>query len=147
MEQMKYEMRLVYAILNGAISDVLRKLFEKNFASFQVELSSDEWTVLNVLWHGEGATQMQLCNAILKDKPTMSKLLASMERKELVSRRNSIADHRKKYVYLTQKSRNMREKCSFIANKTLKQALRGLNVEELLTAQDVFRTILNNSKT
>ena len=87
MEQMKYEMRLVYAILNGAISDVLRKLFEKNFASYQVELSSDEWTVLNVLWHGEGATQMQLCNAILKDKPTMSKLLASMERKELVSRR------------------------------------------------------------
>ena len=98
MEQMKYEMRLVYAILNGAISDVLRKLFEKNFASYQVELSSDEWTVLNVLWHGEGATQMQLCNAILKDKPTMSKLLARMERKGLGSRRDSIADHRKKYV-------------------------------------------------
>lgn len=146
MEQMKYEMRLIYAILNGSISDVLKDIFEQNFKSYHVELNSDEWIVLNILWHGEGLTQMQLCNATMKDKPTISKLLASMERKGLVARRNSIADHRKKYVYLTQESLNMREKCSFIANKTLKQALRGLNVEELRTAQDVFRTILNNSK-
>ena len=42
--------------------------------------------------------------------------------------------------------KKLEEKARFIANKTLKEALHGLTLEELRISQEVLRKIFNNTK-
>ena len=42
--------------------------------------------------------------------------------------------------------RKLEEKARFIANKTLKEALHGLTLEELRISQEVLRKIFTNTK-
>ena len=46
----------------------------------------------------------------------------------------------------TKTGRELEEKARFIANKTLKEALQGLTLEELKVSQDVLRKIFTNTK-
>ena len=49
-------------------------------------------------------------------------------------------------IRLTGRGRQLEDKARFIADKTLKEALRGLSQEELNTCQETLRIIFNNSK-
>jgi ribosomal protein S18 len=48
--------------------------------------------------------------------------------------------------FLNEQGKKLEEKARFIANKTLKEALHGLTLEELRISQEVLRKIFNNTK-
>lgn len=146
MEQIKYDMRIIYAILGSRISYQLNSRFKHNFELYDVDLNPDMWMVLMRLWEQDGQTQQELCNATLKDRPTMSRLIDSMERNRLVERSSTEEDQRAKRIWLTPEGKAIEGKARFVGNKTLKEALRGLSQEELNTCQETLRIIFNNSK-
>ena len=94
----------------------------------------------------DGVTQQELCNATFKDKPSMTRLIDNMERLNLVVRISGKTDRRINLIHLTKTGRDLEEKSRFIANKTLKEALRGLSVEELSISQEVLRKVFLNTK-
>ena len=75
----------------------------------------------------------------------MTRLLDSMERQELILRVPSKEDKRVKYIKLTRLGREIAEKAQFIANRTLKAALRGLSMEEIKVCQEAMRIIFSNA--
>lgn len=139
-------MRLIFAILGGRVSSSLNARFCKNFQEYNVPITSDEWAVLYCLWEQDGLTQQQLCKITLNDKITISRLVDRMEADGLVERRTCETDKRSKRVCLTQHGIDIQEKASFVANKTLKQVLRGLADDELRTCQEALRIVLGNSR-
>ena len=83
-EQFNFDIRLIFAILNGKVSAAINRKLYRNFRQNGLEISPEQWTVLIFLWEKDGVTQQELCNATFKDKPSMTRLIDNMERQHLV---------------------------------------------------------------
>lgn len=145
MENIFFDIRLIFAILNGKVSTAISRSLIDHFNEAKVELTPDQWTVLMHLDTQNSVTQQDLCNAIFKHKPSMTRLIDSMEEKGLVTRREDKTDRRKKIVSLTGLGREVLDRSQKIANITLRKALTGIPVEDLRIAQDVLKTIFKNT--
>ncbi len=145
-EQFNFDIQLIFAILNGKVSAAINRKLIRNFRTNGIEITPEQWTVLLYLWEKDGVTQQELCNATFKDKPSMTRLIDNMERQQLVIRTSDKKDRRINKIHLTQAGKNLEEKARFIANKTLKEALQGLTLEELKISQEVLRKIFNNTQ-
>ena len=74
-EQFNFDIRLIFAILNGKVSAAINRKLYRNFRQNGLEISPEQWTVLIFLWEKDGVTQQELCNATFKDKPSMTRLI------------------------------------------------------------------------
>lgn len=145
-EQFNFDIQLIFAILNGKVSAAINRKLSRNFRLNDMEITPEQWTVLLYLWEKDGVTQQELCNATFKDKPSMTRLIDNMERQHLVIRVPDKRDRRTNKIHLTENGKKLEEKSRFIANKTLKEALHGLTLEELRISQEVLRKIFTNTK-
>ena len=98
------------------------------------------------LWEKDGVTQQELCNATFKDKPSMTRLIDNMEKIHLVVRISDKSDRRINLIHLTKIGKELEERTRFVANRTLKEALYGLSIEELRVSQNVLRKTFMNTK-
>lgn len=146
-ESFNFDIQLIFAILNGKVSAAINRKLYLNFRRYDVNITPEQWTILLYLWEKDGVTQQELCNATFKDKPSMTRLIDNMESLNYVVRISCKTDRRINLIYLTKTGKNMEEKARFIANKTLKEALRGLTIEELSVSQEVLRKVFLNAKT
>lgn len=145
-ELFNFDIKLIFAILNGKVSAAINRKLSRNFRQYNVDITPEQWTVLLYLWKKDGVTQQELCNATFKDKPSMTRLIDNMEKVNLVVRIASKTDRRTNLIHLTKKGRDLEEKSRYIANKTLIEALRGLSIEELSISQEVLRKVFSNTK-
>ena len=145
-EQFNFDIRLIFAILNGKVSAAINRKLHRNFRQAGLEISPEQWTVLIFLWEKDGVTQQELCNATFKDKPSMTRLIDNMERQHLVVRISDKKDRRTNMIHLTRTGKSLEEKARHIANETLIQALEGVTPENLKISQEVLRTIFFNAK-
>ena len=145
-EQFDFDIKLIFAILNGKVSAAINRKLYRNFRQNGLEITPEQWTVLIFLWEKDGVTQQELCNATFKDKPSMTRLIDNMERQHLVVRISDKADRRINLIHLTKTGKDMEEKARAISAQTLKEALNGVTLEELRISQDVLRKIFFNTK-
>ena len=146
MEQFKFDIQLIFAILNGKVSTAINRKLHRNFRLNGIEISPEQWTILLSLWEKDGVTQQDLCNATFKDKPSMTRLIDNMERQHLVVRISDKRDKRTNLVHLTKTGRELEDKAFIVANQTLKEALNGVPMEDLKIGQEVLRKIFMNTK-
>lgn len=145
-EQFKFDINLIFAILNGKVSAAINRKLLRNFRSANIDITPEQWTVLIFLWKKDGITQQELCNATFKDKPSMTRLIDNMERQHLVVRISDKKDRRTNLVYLTKNGKELEERSFIIATQTLKEALHDISYEELKISQEVLRKIFYNTK-
>lgn len=146
MEQFNYDISLIFAILNGKVSSAINRKLYRNFKTAGLEVTPEQWTILVYLSDQDGVSQQELCNAIYKDKPSMTRLIDNMERQEWVARVMNKQDRRTNHIYLTRYGREVANRTRLIALRTLREALQGLTIEELNVSQEVLRKIFSNAK-
>lgn len=49
-EQFNFDIRLIFAILNGKVSAAINRKLYRNFRQNGLEISPEQWTVLIFLW-------------------------------------------------------------------------------------------------
>jgi DNA-binding MarR family transcriptional regulator len=145
-ERFNFDIRLIFAILNGKVSAAINRKLHRNFRQGGLEISPEQWTVLIYLWEQDGVTQQELCNATFKDKPSMTRLINNMERQHLVVRISDKVDRRTNRIHLTKDGKAIEEKARLIANHTLKEALAGVTLDELGVGQEMLRKVFFNTK-
>lgn len=145
-EQFDFDVRLIFAILNGKVSAAINRKLYRNFRQNGLDISPEQWTVLLFLWEKDGVTQQELCNATFKDKPSMTRLIDNMERLHLVVRISDKKDRRTNLIHLTKDGKDIENKARLLANLTLKEALQGITIDELKVSQEVLRKIFHNTK-
>ena len=145
-EQFNFDIRLIFAILNGKVSAAINRKLVRNFRHSGIDITPEQWTVLLFLWEKDGVTQQELCNATFKDKPSMTRLIDNMERQHLVVRIANKEDRRTNLIHLTKTGKDLETNARLIANRTLIEALQGLTLEELNVSQEVLRKIFTNIK-
>jgi DNA-binding MarR family transcriptional regulator len=136
--------RLVFALMNGKASAMIKRKLNEDFRKAGLELSSDQGDVLLAISMRDTATQQQLCEATSVSKTTMTRLLDNLEERGIVKRDKSRVDWRSNYVRITRYGETVRDKAKYTAVQTLKDCLRGLSRKDILTAQRSLQRVMDN---
>lgn len=138
------DINMVFAILNGRVSSSINKSLATEFKASGIDLTPEGWTVMIFLWEKDGVSQQALCNATYRDKPGMTRLLDTLEKKHLVVRVTDRNDKRSKLIFLTNEGREIEKKAREATQRTLSYALKGLDSDELIISQEVLKRVFKN---
>ncbi len=83
-------------------SRLLRQHFLSLASEAGVELTPEQFFVLNKLRRRDGRSQVELADPALGDRPNVTRIVALLQRRELVERRADPQDGRIRRVFLTE---------------------------------------------
>ena len=138
-------------ILDNALAYWVHRVYQATrnatFQSFRAEgeeVTPEQWIVLVRLWEQDGRTQTELGESTYRDRPTMSRILAGMEKRGLV-RRKTDPDHARIWrVHLTPRGRALREELVPRARELVERSLRGIPARDLEITRATLRRIFEN---
>ena len=143
-EQFDFDVTLIFAVLNGRVSAAINRRLVMDFNEKGIDISPEQLTVLSLLWKKDRVTQQELCNITFKDKPNMTRLIDSLEKKGLAKRITDENDKRNNLILLTPDGKAIEEKAFLVANATMRKALVNVTPQELAIGQDLLKKIFNN---
>jgi MarR family transcriptional regulator, organic hydroperoxide resistance regulator len=117
-------------------------LFSEDVAPLGVTLPM--WRVLTELWQSGDHRLGELAERTSIDLSTLSRLIASMQRKQLVTRRRSGLDRRALSLTLTEKGLKLAERVTPYAHYYENLAMKGLTPSEIIILKDLLSRIFNN---
>jgi len=109
------------------------------------DLSVTMWRVLAVLWHRGELKVSDLMVDTSIEQSTLSRLLVTMEKRELVTRERSAADARTVLVNLTPTGRKVTKELIPFALRNERIALRGFAPEEVETLYAMLSRVYENA--
>jgi len=136
----------VFSILTGKISSAINKTFLRAFANEGIEISTEQWSVLACLWKKDKVTQQELCDLTSKDKPSMTRLIDKLEKRNLVTRVSDHNDRRTNLIHLTDAGNTLKQKATEIVQQVATRTLDHISDEELNTVRTVLKKIMTNLK-
>lgn len=78
-----------------------RQSLQRVLKDNNVDMTFEMLQIMSSLWHEQGISQQALAEKTAKDKACMTNLLANLEKKNWIIRKESPADRRNRLVYLT----------------------------------------------
>lgn len=125
-------------------SKAFREKLNRNFAKAGHDVTSEQWRIIRCLWHKDGQRQQDLANVFHKDKTAITRILDSMEKRDLVVRIPDRLDRRQNLIYLTNKGKRLQEELMRIFLKTSLDAQEDIEPGQLEIFRDVLAKIHHN---
>jgi DNA-binding MarR family transcriptional regulator len=126
------------------LAQLIRSRSYREFNQHGLEITPEQWIVLVRLWQKDGRTVSELSESTLRDRPTMSRILDTMEASGLVRREPDPDDARSRFVSLTREGKTLRKKLLPIAKALVAELERGIPEEELLLTRHTLRRMFRN---
>ncbi|MDF3066981.1 MAG: Transcriptional regulator, MarR family [Polyangiaceae bacterium] len=140
----RVDLKRALPFLVHACYQQLRSLTYKEFLQHGLELTPEQWVVLVQLWQKDGQSQSALGELTLRDKPTVSRILDTMERSGLINRQPDEADARTKLVKLTRAGKSLEPKLVPVAKQLVARLERGISESDLETTHRTLSRMLEN---
>ena len=83
----------------------MKQFFQRELANAGVEITIDQWVILQELDREDGQSQLALANSCFKDAPTVTRIIDLLVKKGLVKRHQDEQDRRRFQVKLTKAGR------------------------------------------
>jgi len=116
-------------------------LVQKAFQENGLDLSKEQWSVLKRLHVNDGQSQNDLAFITHRDKTSMTRLVNSMESKNLVVRKSDENDRRVNRIFLTDYGKEVIEKVQPIMYDLIPSVQESLNEEELEALITVLKKV------
>lgn len=136
----------IFSILSGKISGLISRAFFKGFSSEGIDITPEQWSILSCLWENDKVIQQVICDLTEKDKPSVTRLINKLEKKELVKRVSDPSDGRNNLIHLTPKGIALKQKTTDIVHEIVNHSLEGISDSELSIAKNVLLQIMWNLK-
>jgi DNA-binding MarR family transcriptional regulator len=111
------------------------------------DVTPEMWTVLIRLMARDGQSQSELAAATYRDRPNMTRILAGLESRGLVTRRPDAEDRRLTHVYLTPEARGLIAATTPVATRARDRMYAGLSRKQLADLRAALRRIESNAVT
>ena len=122
----------------------IRSATYKEFLGHGLELTPEQWIVLVQLWEKDGQSQSALSERTLRDRPTMSRILDTMEKSGLVQRCVDAQDARSRLVKLTRTGKGLQAKLVPVAKQLVARLERDIPERDLETTHRTLARMLEN---
>lgn len=134
----------LFDILVGKVSMAINRTFLRTFSTEGMSITIEQWSVLACLWKKDKVTQQTLCNLTSKDKPSMTRLIDKLEKRNLVTRVSDHNDRRINLIHLTDSGMALKQKATDLVQKNAAKTLSNIAEEELKISRIVLKRIMAN---
>ncbi len=128
------------AFVSNSMRNSVTKIFNENGH----DITHAQWSILMMLWIKDGCQQQELTKMIYKEKTTVTRLIDTLEKKDLLVRVPDRNNKRNKFIYLTNKGKELRSKLTPLVLNLNKKASLGFTENELETLKSYLRRIYEN---
>jgi DNA-binding MarR family transcriptional regulator len=104
-----------------------------------IDIGFSGWIVLSRLWEEDGLSQQEISDRSGVAKPNISTYIDNLERGNYVVRVDDPADRRNYKIYMTQKSKKLKEKCQALGKQTNDETMQNLTTVERETLLKLLR--------
>lgn len=111
-----------------------------------LDLTPEQWFVLNKLRHRDGQSQVELGESIFADRPNMTRILQGLERREYVRRGRDEEDARRHVVRLTKAGRAAHDRFAAKVPEERARLFAGVSDADLERVAEVLGRIEDNVK-
>lgn len=118
----------------------------QQFKNHDIPLTPKQWILLRYLIQDDGRDQKHLALITERDKTSLTRLISSMEKKELVMRKANPLDKRSNKIYITEKGIKAYETAMPIVNDARQLFEEGLDRGEIETATRTIRKLHDHLK-
>jgi DNA-binding MarR family transcriptional regulator len=119
-----------YGFLIEVTSKKIKKTLQREFTSQGLDLTVDQWVVLDYLRKHDGISQNILAEKIFKDAPTLTRIVDLLAKKELIQRNSDDQDRRKFKLFLKEAGHEMIKKALPIVLETRTNGWEGLSTAD-----------------
>ena len=131
-------------MLIGQVHRLSTKRFVQNSHNSGLDISMDQWIVLGPIWENDGVSHKEISEYCLKDKTSVTKIIDTLEKKNLVVRVSDQLDHRVKRVVLSNKGKELFLQAIPIMELTRDQLREGITEQDIESLRSVLIKIYNN---
>lgn len=127
-------------ILNCRLKKYLAEVFKKN----NVNLTAEQYLVMDTLWNEGTLTQQAISFIIQKDKNSVTQFIDNLEKKGLVTRSAAKEDRRVNNIVVTAEGMALKDSTKQLAIDTMEKAIDGIGEQDLQTFVTVLKKICSN---
>ena len=127
-------------ILNCKLKKHLAEVFKKN----GVNLTGEQYLVMDTLWNEGTLTQQAIAFILQKDKNSVTQFIDNLEKKGLVTRSVAKQDRRVNNIMLTSEGMALKDSTKQLAINTMNELVDGIPEQDLNTFVSVLKQICDN---
>lgn len=143
-EQKEYILEESLSHLVNIADKMMKATLAKALHSEGFEITPEQYSILLSLWSKNGQCQYELASCQGKDRASITRLIDSMEKENMVVRIPSENDRRIKLVYLTNKAKNLKPSLIDVATKATSHATENIPSEKIQETKELFKQIIEN---
>ncbi len=136
------QQNIVY--LCAEFSHMFRLALTEAFRRHNLEITTEQFAVLVVLWYQDGIAQKEIGRQLNRDKTTLTRVIANMEEKGLVRQKTDAQDNRSKLVYLARKGKALQQLSLTVSGNLYLGALRQVPEAKLAAAVSAVSQMMEN---
>ncbi len=128
----------------GKTNKLLHFYINEKFKLAGVDLRKEQAILLNLIHSNDGLIQNELCFFTNRDKTSLTRLIQSLEKKELILRKPLASDKRKNQVFLTEAGSILMKKIIPILKNAILELEEGITKEEKELVKRILAKMKNN---
>ena len=133
----------VYQIYYSA--RVIQYTWKREILKNNLELSLGQWIAMNKLYHKEEMFQSEFVNDVFDDRPSVARMIASLQKKGLITKEQDTFDKRKYRIRLTPEGIEVHHKLSDIIKKDRKKLYKGLTEKDYDALKEILGKLNRNA--
>ena len=122
----------------------LKKHIAEVFRNNNVNMTPEQYLVMDALWNEGTLTQQAIAYIIQKDKNSVTQFIDNLEKKGLVTRMVAKEDRRVNNIVVTEEGMALKDSTKQLAIDTMNKILEGISEEELQTFVKVLKQVGSN---
>jgi DNA-binding MarR family transcriptional regulator len=122
----------------------LIKYFAKELTRNGINLTPEQYLVMDILWDAEVMSQQAIADIIQKDKNSVTKFIDSLEKKGLVYRQVNKTDRRVNNIVVSEEGMKLKAKTTEVAIGMMRNVLKNIKEEDLMALDKVMNQIKEN---
>lgn len=125
---------------------MIKLRFHQLFKEHGIDLSPEQWVVIDILKREGVLSQKELCEISFKDAPSISRLLDALIKKGLIDKTSDKLDKRASSICLTQKGELLVDKVRPLVIQLRRLGMSGLDSEQTTQFSETLDHIFQNYK-
>ena len=132
------------AVYVNILNSRIKKCFFDKLQENGINITPEQFLVLDILWKEQSLSQQNIADIIQKDKNSVTKIIDSLEKKNLVRRVVDKNDRRINKIELTDDGSALEKVTTEVAINFMNDAIKDIDKQELDIFVNVMRKLKNN---
>ena len=134
----------VYGFLIERTAKLLKRHFQQQLRKAEAGITVDQWVILYELYEHEELNQLDIAALTFKHAPTITRLIDSLAKLQLIQKEADTNDRRKYIIRLSRKGREKVQQILPIALSFRKEGREGLSERDMSNLKKILHKISTN---